>query len=117
MFVIYFVGSLLIQDTLLAYIYSGVIFLLVVMREKRENSINNKTFTLYIVFILLIIILALYAYKADGSNHLLNGFWIALDNFITMHMSMFLVLRLIKLRRFRQVFWYFLVVSMLCLVL
>lgn len=44
-----------------------------------------------------------------------NVFSIAVDNFIVLHVSMFMVLRLVKLNRLRYAFWYFVAVAIFAL--
>ena len=42
-----------------------------------------------------------------------GGVWIAMDNFITLMLTMFILLRLIKFQRLRHAFWYYCLVALL----
>lgn len=110
-FIVYLFGSMLIENDLLAYFVSGIILFLIVLKERRWLTINNKMFTLYLFFVSIISLQVVLTFYGGKNHQLWNSFWIALDNFIILHISMFLILRLVKLSRFRHVFWYFISVA------
>jgi hypothetical protein len=72
---------------------------------------NSKMFTLYMFFGVVTGLQALLTFEGGKQHQLWNSFWIALDNFIVIHIAMLMVLRLLKLSRIRHVFWYFVAVS------
>ena len=110
-FIVYLFGSMIIENDLLAYFASGIILFLIVLKEKRAHTINNKMFSLYLLFVSIISLQVVLTFYGGKYHQLWNSFWIAFDNFIILHISMFLILRLVKLSRFRHVFWYFVAVS------
>lgn len=110
-FIVYLFGSMIIENDLLAYFASGIILFLIVLKEKRAHTINNKMFSLYLLFVSIISLQVVLTFYGGKYDQLWNSFWIAFDNFIILHISMFLILRLVKLSRFRHVFWYFVAVS------
>ncbi len=72
-------------------------------------------FTLYIFFAVVVSLQALLTFQGGKQHQIWNSFWIALDNFIGIHIAMLMVLRLLKLSRIRHVFWYFVAVSLFSL--
>lgn len=73
-------------------------------------------FTLYAFFVGIIMLQILVTFNGGKFHPLWNSFWIALDNFLILHISMFLTLRLIRLTRFRHIFWYFIAVATFALI-
>ena len=72
---------------------------------------SNRVFSLYMAFTIVLFSLDVYAVVAGQVNMDWNILSIGLDNFVVVHVSMFMVLRLIKLTRLRFVVWYFIAVS------
>ena len=72
-------------------------------------------FTLYMFFGVVVSLQALLTFQGGKQHQIWNSFWIALDNFIGIHIAMLMVLRLLKLSRIRHVFWYFVAVSLFSL--
>jgi hypothetical protein len=110
-FLIFLAGSLAIRNDLLAYCLGGGGLMLVVFTERKNHAINTKMFTLYVFFEVVVAMQAVLTFENGKMHQLWNSFWIALDNFIVIHIAMFMVLRLMKLSRIRHVFWYFISVS------
>lgn len=114
LFLVYLACSVLLTNDVLAYIIAGTLHLLIVIKEFKAGTINNKTFSLYLTFTLLVVAQIIMTFRSGKEDQLMNNFWILLDNFIILHITMFLVLRLVKLSRLRHVFWYF--VATVCFV-
>ena len=72
---------------------------------------------MYLTFVLLILMLVLFAYESEVYGSDWNILSISIDNFVQMHVTMLLILRLVKLHRFRLVFWYFIAVAILAILL
>ena len=73
---------------------------------------SNRVFSLYMAFMVLLFSLDVFGFVAGATGFDWNLLSVGMDNFVVMHVSMFMVLRLIKLRRLRYVVWYFVVVCM-----
>lgn len=111
-FVAFLGASLIIRNDLLAYCVGGGALLVLVFRERANHTINNKMFTLYMLFAVIVGMQAVLTFEGGKLHQLWNSFWIALDNFIVAHIAMFMAMRLLKPSRFRHVFWYFIAVSL-----
>ena len=60
-------------------------------------------------------LLIAFTYFTANMSYEWNSLQIAIENIIKLHITMFLIIRLIKLHRFRYVFWYFVAVSIFAL--
>lgn len=69
MFLIFLASSILIEEQLLSYAVAISLFIIVLLREKKEGRVDGKACGLYFTFLLLAITLILFAYSAetDGS--------------------------------------------------
>lgn len=112
LFLIFLGSSLVVEDQLYGYIVSVSLFLMVLLRERREGKLNVKVFSLYLTFFMLAMTLIIFAYSAQADGSDWNSLWIAIENFMQIHITMFMILRLLKLHRLRAVFWYFIAVCL-----
>ena len=69
-----------------------VLFIVVVLKERKEGRLNSIVFSIYIT---LTLIVGFYLFLVWAGNW--NGLFIVLNNFVVTHITMFIVLRLIKL--------------------
>jgi hypothetical protein len=111
LFLAYLLASFLIDQPLVAYSVAALMLFLVLLRERKESRVNTRVFSLYLTFMLLALLLVLFSSEAESGAAEWNLVWIALDNFVTLHITMFMVLRLLQVRRLRHVVWYFLAVA------
>lgn len=69
----YLLGSMLITEPVVGYVYSLALFILVVLVEKKESNLNNKTFVLYNVFWFLNGLLIAFTYFSAGTGYEWNS--------------------------------------------
>ena len=89
----------------------------VITREWRESRADTRVFGLYLTLSMVIFSMIMFAMVVEEGESDWNVFSIAVDNFIMLHVSMFMVLRLIKLSRLRYVVWYFVSVAIFAFLL
>lgn len=78
MFITFFLCSLLIDDQLLGYIIAVSLFMVVLLMEKKQGTVNGKVFSLYLTFFVLSLTLIIFAYSAETEGSDWNSLWIAL---------------------------------------
>lgn len=76
LFLIFFLSSLLIDDQLVGYILSISIFMVVLLMEKKNRTVNGKVFSLYLTFFVLSVTLIMFAYSAETDGSDWNILWI-----------------------------------------
>ena len=78
LFLIFMMGSMMIGEQIVGYVFSLALFVLVVLMEKKEGNLNNKAFVLFNILWFVNCLLIAFTYFTANMGYEWNSLQIAL---------------------------------------